>query len=88
LNFVHRNDVEADDVFILYRVSFMYYTFVGMAVVFIVGIVVSLLTEPPNLQEMNPALFTPVVRAYVERKLRKCNVRYTAETQRLNVTPD
>jgi hypothetical protein len=66
----------------------MYYTFIGMAVVFVVGVIVSLLTEPPNLQEMNPALFTPLVRAYVERKIRKRNTTETEELERLNVTPD
>jgi hypothetical protein len=88
MHFLRRNDAETGDVFILYRVSFMYYTFIGMAVVFIVGMIVSLLTEPPNLQEMNPALFTPLVRAYVERKIRKCNAEETEEIERLNVTPD
>jgi hypothetical protein len=63
----------------------MYYTFVGMAVVFIVGIVVSLLTEPPNLQEMNPALFTPIVRNYVERKIRGYVAKEPAEMERLDV---
>jgi hypothetical protein len=66
----------------------MYYTFVGMAVVFIVGIIVSLLTEPPNLQEMNPALFTPVVRGYVERKIRRYHVKEAEEMERLNATRD
>jgi hypothetical protein len=63
----------------------MYYTLVGVAVVFIVGIVVSLLTEPPNLQDMNPALFTPIVRKYVERKMRETVVQEPAEIERLNV---
>lgn len=86
--FLRRSDTEADDVFVLYRVSFMYYTLIGMAAVFIVGIIVSLLTEPPNMRDMNPALFTPIVRRYVERKTRRCNVRETAEMERLNVTRD
>jgi hypothetical protein len=28
------------------------------------------------------------VRAYVERKIRKCNITETEELERLNVTPD
>jgi hypothetical protein len=88
-HFLRRNDTEADDdVFVLYRVSFMYYTFIGMAVVFIVGIIVSLLTEPPNLRDMNPALFTPIVRRYVQRKIRRCNIKEIAEIEQLNVTRD
>lgn len=63
----------------------MYYTFIGMAVVFIVGVIVSLLTEPPNLQEMNPALFTPIVRKYVERKIRGYVVKESSEMERLNI---
>jgi hypothetical protein len=63
----------------------MYYTLVGMAVVFIVGTAVSLLTEPPNLQEMNPALFTPIVRNYVKRKIRGYAFKEPAEMERLNV---
>jgi hypothetical protein len=88
VHFLRRTDAETDEVFVLYRVSFMYYTLIGMAAVFIVGIIVSLLTEPPNLQDMNPALFTPIVRGYVERKIRRCNVKETAEMERLNVTRD
>ncbi|KDR17309.1 Sodium-coupled monocarboxylate transporter 2 [Zootermopsis nevadensis] len=82
---LQQNDTATDDVFILYRVSFMYYTFIGMAVVFIVGVIVSLLTEPPNLQEMNPALFTPIVRNYVERKIRGYVVKESSEMERLNI---
>jgi hypothetical protein len=75
-----------EEVFILYRVSFMYYTLVGMAVVFIVGIIVSLLTDPPDLQQMNPALFTPIVRKYVERKIRSKDIKEPAEVERFDVT--
>jgi hypothetical protein len=46
----------------------MYYTLMGFAIMFIVGMIVSLLTESPNIEELNPTLFTPVVRKYVLRK--------------------
>jgi hypothetical protein len=61
----------------------MYYTFIGMATMFIVAIIVS-----PNLQDMNSALFTPVMRGHVERKIRRCNVKETGEMELLNVTRD
>ncbi|XP_069699580.1 sodium-coupled monocarboxylate transporter 1-like [Periplaneta americana] len=57
-----------DDVFILYRISFLYYTLTGTIIMIIVGLLVSWMTEAPDLEKMNPALFTPIVRKYVEKR--------------------
>jgi hypothetical protein len=44
----------------------MWYTMMGIIIVFVVGTVVSLLTEPPARQNTNPVLFTPFMRKYVK----------------------
>ena len=41
----------------------------------IVGMAVSLLTEAPNVEDMNPTLFSPVVRKYVMRKTQKYEMK-------------
>ncbi|XP_069699583.1 sodium-coupled monocarboxylate transporter 1-like [Periplaneta americana] len=56
-----------EGVFVLFRVSFVYYTFMGILVVVGVGTIVSLLTEAPGLDKMNPAFFSPIVRRYVKK---------------------
>ncbi|XP_069698871.1 sodium-coupled monocarboxylate transporter 1-like [Periplaneta americana] len=62
---VESTDQEA---FVLFYVSFMYYPVLGIAIVLVVATVVSLVTEPPNLHEMEPELFTPFVRRFLPRK--------------------
>jgi hypothetical protein len=53
----------------------MYYTLMGLIIMFIVGMVVSLFTESPNIEELNPTLFSPVVRKYVLRKNQKYEMK-------------
>ncbi|XP_021923924.1 sodium-coupled monocarboxylate transporter 2-like [Zootermopsis nevadensis] len=62
------NNNSDEEVFVLYRVSFLYYTMMGMIIVFVVGTVVSLLTEAPDREQMDPVLFTPLMRKYVTKK--------------------
>ncbi|KAJ9575563.1 hypothetical protein L9F63_007571, partial [Diploptera punctata] len=61
-------DVPVDEPFILYQVSFMYYTLIGLAIMLVVGIIVSCFTESPELDKINPKLFTPLVKKYVIRR--------------------
>jgi hypothetical protein len=61
--------------FIFYRISFVYYTMIGFFIAIIVGMVVSLCTDVPNVEDMNPTVFTPVVRKYVLRKTRKYEMK-------------
>jgi hypothetical protein len=61
--------------FILYRISFAYYTIIGFFIAIIVGMALSLCTDVPNVEDMNPTLFTPVVRKYVLRKTRKYEMK-------------
>jgi hypothetical protein len=65
----------------------MYYTLMGFAIMFIVGMIVSLLTESPNIEELNPTLFTPVVRKYVLRKKDKYEMKIIDGKKVLYVTP-
>jgi hypothetical protein len=53
----------------------MYYPLIGSVIAIIVGMAVSLCTEQPNVEDMNPTLFTPLVRKYVLRKTRKYEMK-------------
>ncbi|KAJ9575558.1 hypothetical protein L9F63_007566 [Diploptera punctata] len=69
INIFHfRNGEVVDEPFILFQVSFVYYSLIGLVIMMVVGAVVSHFTEPPELDKMNPKLFKPIVRKYVIRK--------------------
>jgi uncharacterized sodium:solute symporter family permease YidK len=53
----------------------MYYTIIGFFIAIIFGMAVSLFTEAPNVEDMNPALFSPVLRKYVLKKTRKYEMK-------------
>ncbi|KAJ4433281.1 hypothetical protein ANN_15540 [Periplaneta americana] len=61
-------DPTDDDVFVLYKISFFYYTMMGTFIMLIVGTIVSLLTEAPNNEQTNLILFTPFVRKIVNKR--------------------
>jgi hypothetical protein len=65
----------------------MYYTVIGFTIMFIVGMIVSLLTESPNIEELNPTLFTPVVRKYVLRRKNKYEMKIIDGKKVLYVAP-
>jgi uncharacterized sodium:solute symporter family permease YidK len=53
----------------------MYYTLLGFFITIILGLIVSVFTEAPSMEDMNPTLFSPVVRKYVLRKTRKYEMK-------------
>ncbi|KAK2575162.1 hypothetical protein KPH14_002566 [Odynerus spinipes] len=54
--------------FILYTISFMYYTLIGCLVVMVVGTVVSFLCGAPDLADVDADHFPPIVRRFLPRK--------------------
>ncbi|PSN54824.1 Sodium-coupled monocarboxylate transporter 2 [Blattella germanica] len=76
-------DNSEDDVFILYEISFMYYSLLGLTITMVVGMIVSHFTESPPLNEMNHALFAPFVRNYVKKLVQE--EKHTPEKQKLHV---
>jgi hypothetical protein len=65
----------------------MYYTMIGSFILIVVGMIVSLLTKPPDIQDMNPDLFAPFLRKYVMRLKEKESKNYSAEMEVLNIPP-
>ncbi|KAJ9575565.1 hypothetical protein L9F63_007573, partial [Diploptera punctata] len=51
------NEEVEDGPFILYQVSYMYYPLIGLILMLAIGAIVSHVTEPPELDKMNPKLF-------------------------------
>lgn len=80
-------EVPPEEPFVLFRITFMYYTLMGLVIMFIVGMIVSLFTESPNIEEMNPTLFSPVVRKYVLRKKQKYEMKIIDGKKVLYVSP-
>jgi len=70
-----RTEVPLEEPFILFRITFLYYAIIGFFIMIIVGMAVSLFTEAPNLDDMNPTLFSPVIRKYVLRKTQKYEMK-------------
>ncbi|KAJ4433276.1 hypothetical protein ANN_15535 [Periplaneta americana] len=57
-----------DSVFPLYKISFAYYTMLGMLIMLVVGTIVSLLTEAPNKEQTNLIYFAPFVRKILNKQ--------------------
>jgi hypothetical protein len=63
----------------------MYYTMVGIIIMFVVGTVVSLLTEPPDRRNTDPSLFAPFIRKYVkEMNSKRYDTKEPAEEELMN----
>ncbi|KAG8293146.1 hypothetical protein J6590_025245 [Homalodisca vitripennis] len=52
----------------VYQLSYNYYTTISAVSGLVVGLVVSLLTEPPDVSSLSPDLFTPCVRRFLPQK--------------------
>ncbi|KAL2723926.1 sodium-coupled monocarboxylate transporter 1-like [Vespula squamosa] len=54
--------------FIIYTISFMYYTLIGCLVVMVIGTIVSFLCGAPDLIDVNRNHFPPIIRRFLPRK--------------------
>ncbi|XP_046673779.1 sodium-coupled monocarboxylate transporter 1-like isoform X2 [Homalodisca vitripennis] len=60
--------VADSSVALIYQLSYNYYIVVGAISGILVGLVVSLLTEPPDTASLSPDLFTPCVHRFLPKK--------------------
>lgn len=51
--------------FILYKISYLYYPFIGTLVCVVIGMVVSYFTEMNEPHRMDPDLLSPVIHKYI-----------------------
>jgi hypothetical protein len=63
----------------------MYYTLLGSFILIVVGMTVSLLTKPMDLQDMDPNLFAPFLRKYVMKLREEGWKNNPTEREMLNV---
>lgn len=61
-------EAEEDEPFVLYTISFMYYTLVGFLIVMVVGTAVSFLTGAPNLKDVDRNHFPPIIQRLLPSK--------------------
>ncbi|KAJ4433269.1 hypothetical protein ANN_15528 [Periplaneta americana] len=76
-------DAPKEEAFVLFRITFLYYTVIGFFVMITVATIVSHFTEAPNMAEMNLKLFSPVIRKKILRRRRKCEMKVLEEKDAL-----
>lgn len=76
-----------EEAFVLFRISFMYYTMLGSFILLVVGMIVSLLTKPMDPQDLNPYLFAPFLQKYVTKLKEEGRKKNPSETEFLNMSP-
>ncbi|KDR14984.1 sodium-coupled monocarboxylate transporter 1-like isoform X2 [Zootermopsis nevadensis] len=57
-----------DEVFVLYRMSYLWYTLLGAVVSMAVALVTSLFTNPTDPASLDPMLLSPVIRRFLPKK--------------------
>lgn len=60
--------MDPGDTFVLYRVSYYYYTLLGAGIVVVVGLAVSFLTGPQDPRTMNRDLLSPAIHGFLPLK--------------------
>lgn len=56
-----------ENVFFLYRISFLHYPFIGMLTAIIVGIFVSYVTKPDD-KKLDPKLIAPIMHSFIPNR--------------------
>ncbi|CAH1647597.1 unnamed protein product [Spodoptera littoralis] len=69
---IHAVEFDRSGTFFLYRLSYLYYTLVGMIVCIIVGSVVSYFTEPNDPAMVHRDLLTPIVHRWLPAQHPQC----------------
>ncbi|XP_052120880.1 sodium-coupled monocarboxylate transporter 1-like [Frankliniella occidentalis] len=64
-----------EDTFVLYRISYYYYTLLGALIVVVVGLVVSLFTGPQDLRTINRDLLSPAIYGFLPKPAEKASSR-------------
>lgn len=59
---------DESSVFFLYRLSYHWITPIGVITVMIIGTIVSFLTEPRNLKDIDPELISPVIHRFLPQE--------------------
>lgn len=73
------------EVFILYKLSFCYYSLVGAAITVIVGIFVSYVTGFEDVSTLNPRYVAPCLREWLKSRERHTKVLVQESTQLQNL---
>jgi len=69
--FIPVGTVNRDDVFVLLKISFWWYTLMGMIIVLVVGTLVSLITGRQDPSKLDPRLLSPILRCGSNKKDKK-----------------
>lgn len=75
----------SEEVFFLFRITYYYYTFIGTAVVIVVGLLVSYFTKP-DTKILNKDLITPLMHwALPEESIPEDNIKYYNVEKAMNM---
>lgn len=58
-----------ENIFFLYKLSYLYYSLFGTLITMLVAIIVSHFTRPDKVENINPLLVAPFLRSYVQNKI-------------------
>lgn len=71
--------VPEEEIFWAFRISFMYFSFIGIIVVILVGYPVSLITATENDAVLDERLLTPIMRSKEYKERERLNKRFETE---------
>lgn len=66
-----KNEGSGEEVFFLFKLSFMWYSLLGTSTTVLVGLLISHLFDPPTENQIKPEHLSPVIRTVEEEELLK-----------------
>jgi hypothetical protein len=70
----------------IYRISYMWYTLIGVATAITVGMVVSFLTNPNRAEDVDSDLLTPVIHRFLPSKAKHIELHTQKQVSYVNFT--
>lgn len=60
--------IHTDEILMMYRLSYLWYTLIGCAVSVTVALIISFLTKPNDPRDIDPGLLAPIVRKFIPER--------------------
>jgi hypothetical protein len=83
---VYNDAADRDEPMYIYRVSYTLYTMIGVATAIVVGLVVSFLTKPNNLEDVDSDLITPVIHRFLPSKIKHIELQAHKQVSHMTST--
>jgi len=70
----------------IYRISYMWYALIGVVTAITVGMVVSFLTKPNSVEDVDSDLLTPVIHRFLPSKAKHIELHTHKQVSHVNFT--